>query len=75
VGEINLASAYVHERNYEQAETLLEKLERDTQRENLPALYGNTLERMAELAIISQNGCWQTIIWQRPKSSGAGSGL
>jgi tetratricopeptide (TPR) repeat protein len=55
VGEINLASAYVHERNYEQAETLLEKLERDTQRENLPALYGNTLERLAELAIDRKN--------------------
>ncbi len=51
IGEVNLASAYVHERHYEQAEILLSKLEISTQKQNLPALYGNTLERLAELAI------------------------
>jgi len=51
VGEINLASAYVHERHYDEAQKLLAKLEHSTQAQNLPALFGNTLERQAEMAI------------------------
>lgn len=51
IGEINLASAYVHERHYTHAENLLAHLEQSTRKQNLSALYGNTLERLAELAI------------------------
>lgn len=51
IGKINLASAYVHERYFHEAEDLLKELEKSTSKNNLSALYGNTLERFAELSI------------------------
>jgi hypothetical protein len=55
VGQVNLASALVHERHYHDAETTLGELEASTRRQNLSALYGNTLERRAELSIYQHN--------------------
>ncbi len=55
IGKVNLASAYVHERYFEEAKHLLMELEEETRRNRLHALYGNTLERFAELAILERD--------------------
>ena len=51
VGKVNLASAFVHERAYPEAEPLLIELEAQTRKLGLSSLHGNTLERLAELEI------------------------
>jgi hypothetical protein len=51
IGQVNLASAFVHERLYSEASELLQELEKETLKQRLATLYGNTLERLAELAI------------------------
>src|SRR5262249_5493625 len=51
VVKLNLAAALVHERHHDPAQHLLSELEAETRSERLESLYGNTLERLAELAI------------------------
>ncbi len=57
IGKMNLASALVHERKISSAQAVLHDLEDETKREKLRALHGNTLERLAELAI--DRGQWR----------------
>jgi hypothetical protein len=51
VGNVNLASALVHEGYHAEALNCLQSLEAETERGGWRALYGNTLERLAELSI------------------------
>ncbi len=55
IGQLNLVSAYVHERRSAEAIPLLDSLEESTKRLKLEALHGNTLERRAELAIYDRD--------------------
>ncbi len=51
IGQVNLASSYVHERRWAKATSLISELEESTLRLGFSVLYGNTLEKKAELAI------------------------
>lgn len=55
VGRMNLAAAFVHERQTERATTLLAELRASTKEHGLVSQYGNCLEISAQLAIATKS--------------------